>query len=138
MKLYAISDLHLGFARNREAFAALSDHPDDWLILGGDVGETREHLEIALRIATPRFAKVLWVPGNHDLWTVPRSAGAARGETKYRELVEVCRSFGVLTPEDAFVVWPGAPEPHTIALLFLLYDYSFRPDHVSAEGAVSW
>jgi len=138
MKLYAISDIHLGFALNRQAFAALSDHRDDWLILGGDIGETREHLELALRIATPRFAKVLWVPGNHDLWTVPRGTDAARGEAKYRELVHLCRSYDVLTPEDPFAIWPGAPGPHTIALLFLLYDYSFRPAHVTADGAVRW
>src|SRR4051794_9399885 len=118
MKLYAISDIHLGFARNRDAFAALSDHREDWLILAGDVGETREHLELALAIATARFARVLWVPGNHELWTVPRAAGAARGEAKYRELVDLCRAYGTLTPEDPFAVWPGAPGPHTIALLF--------------------
>ncbi len=138
MKLYAISDIHLGFARNRQAFAALSDHPEDWLILAGDVGETRDHLEFALRIATERFAQVLWVPGNHDLWTVPAAADSARGEAKYRELVELCRRYAVLTPEDPFATWPGAPGPHTIALLFLLYDYSFRPVDVSVEQAVNW
>jgi 3',5'-cyclic AMP phosphodiesterase CpdA len=138
MKLYAISDIHLGFALNRQAFAALSDHRDDWLILGGDIGETRDHMELALRIATARFAKVMWVPGNHELWTAPRTADAARGEAKYRELVDLCRGYDVVTPEDPFLVWPGPPGPHTIALLFLLYDYSFRPDHVRADDAVTW
>jgi 3',5'-cyclic AMP phosphodiesterase CpdA len=138
MKLYAISDIHLGFALNRRAFAALSGHPDDWLILAGDIGETIEHLEFALRIATQRFAKVLWVPGNHDLWTTSPAPDSARGEGKYRQLVHLCRSYDVLTPEDPFAVWPGSPGPHTIALLFLLYDYSFRPAHVTAAQAVSW
>jgi predicted phosphodiesterase len=138
MKLYAISDIHLGFARNRQAFAALSHHPDDWLILAGDIGETSEDLEYALRIATQRFAKVLWVPGNHDLWTTSPPPDSARGEEKYRQLVDLCRSYAVLTPQDPFAIWPGAPGPHTIALLFLLYDYSFRPAHVTADRAVSW
>jgi 3',5'-cyclic AMP phosphodiesterase CpdA len=138
MKLYAISDIHLGFARNRQAFAALSPHPDDWLILGGDIGETGEHLEFALRIATQRFAKVFWVPGNHDLWTASPAHDSARGEAKYRELVQLCRRYHVLTPEDPFAIWPGAPGPHTIALLFLLYDYSFRPAYVTADRAVRW
>jgi 3',5'-cyclic AMP phosphodiesterase CpdA len=138
MKLYAISDIHLGFALNREAFGALSRHPDDWLILGGDIGETREHLELALRVATQRFAKVFWVPGNHDLWSAERGPDSARGEDKYRQLVHVCRSYGVLTPEDPFAIWPGAPGPHAIALLFLLYDYSFRPAHIAEDGAVRW
>ena len=138
MKLYAISDIHLGFALNRQAFATLSRHSDDWLILGGDVGETTAHLELALRIATERFAKVLWVPGNHDLWSTGVGADAARGEQKYRTLVGLCREYGVLTPEDPFAIWPGAAGPHIIALLFLLYDYSFRPADVTEEGAVRW
>jgi len=138
MKLYAISDIHLGFEVNRQAFAALSYHPHDWLILAGDIGETSAHLEFALRIATQRFAKVLWVPGNHDLWTTSTLADSARGEEKYQQLVRLCRSYNVLTPEDPFAVWPGSPGPHTIALLFLLYDYSFRPTHVTAGAAVRW
>jgi 3',5'-cyclic AMP phosphodiesterase CpdA len=138
MKLYAISDIHLGFALNRHAFAALSHHPDDWLILAGDIGETSEHLEFALRIASQRFAKVLWVPGNHDLWTTPSDPESTRGEEKYRRLVRLCRHYDVLTPEDPFAIWPGLPGPHGIALLFLLYDYSFRPAHVTADRAVSW
>ncbi|MFN8641211.1 MAG: metallophosphoesterase [Candidatus Binatia bacterium] len=138
MKLYAISDLHLGSAVNRQAFASLTDHRDDWLILAGDVGETLEHLELAVRLAVRRFAKVLWVPGNHELWTLSAARDAARGHEKYLQLVHLCRSYGVLTPEDPFATWPGAPEPHAIALLFLLYDYSFRPADVTADGAVRW
>ncbi len=40
MKLYAISDLHLANAPNREALQELPAHPEDGLILAGDVGET--------------------------------------------------------------------------------------------------
>jgi 3',5'-cyclic AMP phosphodiesterase CpdA len=69
VRLYAISDLHLGFRENREAIQRLEPHPDDWLILGGDVGESFQHLEMALRIATERYARVIWVPGNHELWS---------------------------------------------------------------------
>jgi hypothetical protein len=31
MKLYAISDLHVGFEPNRDLWSALGDHRDDWL-----------------------------------------------------------------------------------------------------------
>ena len=34
----------------------------------------------------------------------------------------------MLTPEDPFRVWDGPGGPAVIAPLFLLYDYSFRPD----------
>ena len=36
MKLYALSDLHVGFEPNRAALESLAAHPEDWLILGGD------------------------------------------------------------------------------------------------------
>ncbi|MCB0190009.1 MAG: hypothetical protein KDE31_37315, partial [Caldilineaceae bacterium] len=61
-----------------------------------------------------------------------------RGEAKYRRLVEICRDFGVLTPEDPYVLWPGSTTPYLLAPLFLLYDYSFRPEHIAAEDALAW
>lgn len=136
MKLYAISDLHVGAPENREALEELSPHPEDWLIIAGDVGETREDLEFTLRTLTPRFRKLIWVPGNHELWTLPRSP--LRGEAKYRQLVSVCESYGALTPEHPYPHWPGEGPPRVIAPLFLLYDYSFRPDDVREEDAVQW
>ena len=136
MKLYALSDLHVGYKENREALETLEHHPDDWLILGGDLGETLEHLDLVLNYTTQRFDRVLWVPGNHELWTHP--PGSAGGEEKYRLLVARCREFGVLTPEDAYPRWEGEGGPCRIAPLFLLYDYTFRPDHVAAEDALEW
>ena len=136
MRLLALSDLHLRYAETRQALAALGDHEDDWLIVAGDVGETEEHLRFAWETLGPRFARLLWVPGNHDLWTVPE--GGPRGEARYRRFVDVCRDHGVLTPEDPWMRWPGPGPAATIALLFTLYDYSFRPDDVPAERAVEW
>ena len=72
MKLYAISDLHLAHETNRKALETLAFYPNDWLILAGDIGETDEHLRFALNITTQRFKQVVWVPGNHDLWTIPK------------------------------------------------------------------
>ena len=40
MKLWAISDLHVGYEENRRAVQALPAYPDDWLIVAGDTGET--------------------------------------------------------------------------------------------------
>jgi hypothetical protein len=138
VKLYAISDLHVGAPANRQLWAALPAHPDDWLILAGDLGETEAHLRLALEIATERFARVLWVPGNHELWTMPRDDGGLRGEVRYLRCVEVCRELGVLTPEDPYAVWPGDGAPCVLAPLFLLYDYSFRPDDIAEERALDW
>jgi 3',5'-cyclic AMP phosphodiesterase CpdA len=137
MRLYALADLHLRYEVTRRALQDLRPYPYDWLILAGDVGESEEHLRFALALLSRRFARLLWVPGNHDLWTLPQQA-SLRGEAKYQRLVALCRSHGVLTPEDPFAVWPGPGPRCVLALLFVLYDYSFRPDHVAVEDAVAW
>ena len=140
MKLYAISDLHIGSPVNCRAIERLGTFRDDWLILAGDIGETEDHLRFALETLVPKFARIIWVPGNHDLWTIDPDPWPLKGEYKYRRLVEVCRSYGVLTPEDPYAVWPGTDGgcEVVIAPLFLLYDHSFRPAHVAPEDAVSW
>jgi hypothetical protein len=137
VKLLAISDLHLGHALNRAALEALPAHPDDWLVVAGDVGERPAHLEHALRILTDRFAHVIWTPGNHDLWCPADATDRTRGQARYEELVRICRGFGVTTPEDPYPVWPA--EPDTVLVpMFLLFDYSFRPPDVPASMALDW
>jgi 3',5'-cyclic AMP phosphodiesterase CpdA len=138
VNLWAISDLHVGFEENRRAVEAMSARPDDWLILAGDTGETPAHLDFVLRTLVPKFAQVIWTPGNHDLWTPASLPRERRGVAHYERLVKLCRSYGVLTPEDAYAVWPGDGPRTAIVPTFLLYDYSFRPDDVRAEDAVAW
>ena len=138
MTLWAISDLHLGHRLNREALDALPPYPEDWLIVAGDVGERPEQLEFALARLTERFARVIWTPGNHDLWTVaPGDEPQTRGQARYAELVDLCRRFGVATPEDEYLRWPGAPDT-AIVPMFLLFDYSFRPAAIAREHAIDW
>ena len=137
LKLHAISDLHVGFKDNLIALTELPAHPNDWLILCGDIADTPEQLEIALQVLQKKFAQLIWVPGNHELWTVPRSS-LLRGVARYESLVELCRRYGVLTPEDPYPIWQGEGGPHLLAPLFLLYDYSFRPDHIPVEKSVAW
>ena len=137
MKLWAISDLHVGDRRNLLALGELPDYPNDWLILCGDIGDSLPQLELALRLLATKFARLIWVPGNHELWTVPRKEGLG-GLARYEALVELCRRHDVLTPEDPYPVWPGEGGPHLLAPLFVLYDYSFRPDAIPLNGAVAW
>ena len=138
MKLYAISDLHLDYAVNRKALLELPAHPQDWLIVAGDVGESIELLQLALSELTARFARVIWAPGNHDLWTASKELGAPRGRAKYELMVALCRSFGVSTPEDPYLEWPAPGPKFLLAPIFTLYDYSFRPDGVSLAEALPW
>ena len=62
MKLHAISDLHVAFKENFLALGELPDHPDDWLVLCGDIADTPKQLEIAFQILQRKFAKLIWVP----------------------------------------------------------------------------
>ena len=107
MKLLAIADLHLGHRANREALPTIPPHKEDWLIVAGDVGEQPAHLEMALTVLTARFARVIWTPGNHDLWCPPHISDRTRGQARYDELLAICRDRGVLTPEDPYVTWTG-------------------------------
>jgi 3',5'-cyclic AMP phosphodiesterase CpdA len=137
--LLAISDLHVAYPENRDILDSLRPRTDrDWLLLAGDVGELAEDIHWALRLLAGRFARVLWVPGNHDLWTPQHDPVQLRGEARYQHLVSLCRQLGVLTPEDAYPVWEGPQGPVLIAPLFLLYDYTFRtPDARSKEEALA-
>lgn len=124
--LLAISDLHVTHPENRRIVEGLRGRsPEDWLILCGDISEMSADIEWALRVLRERFAKLVWVPGNHDLWSVPADPLKVRGEARYRHLVALCRSLGVLTPEDPYAVWEGPGGPVTVAPLFVLYDYTF-------------
>jgi 3',5'-cyclic AMP phosphodiesterase CpdA len=136
MKLLAISDLHLGHGPNRRALHQLAPHTADWIIVAGDVGEKPAHLELALQILTARFARVFWVPGNHDLWC-PADADRTRGQARYDELVALCRAFGAVTPEDPYEGWPDEPGTFIVPM-FLLYDYSFRPPEIPLDDVVAW
>ena len=138
MQLVAISDLHIGYPANRRALEALPAFTDDWLIVAGDVGDSVRQIEFVWRLLVERFARVIWTPGNHDLWTLPIDPRALRGVAHYEQLVEISRRHGVVTPEDPYLVWPGEGPPTVIAPVFLLYDYSFRPDHVPEDQALAW
>ena len=125
--LLAISDLHVGFPANRAIAERIQPvSASDWLIVAGDVGERAADVEWVLGLLSERFARVVWVPGNHELWTHSRDPVRLRGEERYLHLVDVCRRLGVVTPEDPYPIWTGADGPVVVAPLFVLYDYSFR------------
>jgi 3',5'-cyclic AMP phosphodiesterase CpdA len=134
-RLLAVSDLHVGYPENR----AIADRlqpvtASDWLIVAGDVGEQAADIERVLAALRERFAVVIWVPGNHELWTHRRDPVRLRGEERYLHLVEVCRRLDVLTPEDPYPVWAGDGGPAVVVPLFVLYDYSFRPEGASSAA----
>jgi 3',5'-cyclic AMP phosphodiesterase CpdA len=129
-RLWAISDLHVAMAENQRFAEQLRPTSEsDWLLVAGDVAESVGNVGRTLALLADRFAQVVWVPGNHELWTHPSDPVTLRGDERYRYLVTTCRRLGVLTPEDPYPVWQDPDTgPVVIAPLFLLYDYSFMPD----------
>jgi 3',5'-cyclic AMP phosphodiesterase CpdA len=124
----------MGYSDNRDVVEGLRPTAEgDWLIVAGDVGEKASDVERTLARLRQLFDAVLWVPGNHELWSHPSDPLTLRGEPRYRHLVELCRGIGVSTPEDPFPVWRGPGGPVTLAPLFLLYDYSFLPPGVHTQ-----
>ena len=138
VRLWALSDLHLSYRENREALDGLPAFPDDWLILAGDVTHGADGLDWCFRRLTAKFRQLVWVPGNHELWTVPRATPRLGGVALYERLVEIARRHGVLTPEDPYQVVEHRDGPVLVVPLFLLYDYSFRPAHVRRDAVVPW
>ena len=133
--LYAVSDLHASIPANRDLVEGIRPGTDDdWLVVAGDVAEHADEIAETLGLLARRFAKVVWVPGNHELWTSPGDNVPLRGVARYRHLVGLCRELGVLTPEDPYPVWDGPGGPVTVAPLFVLYDYTFRPPGATSEA----
>ncbi|NUS45908.1 MAG: metallophosphoesterase [Mycobacteriaceae bacterium] len=133
----AISDIHVGHKGNKPVVERLEPgSPEDWLIVAGDVAERSDDIRWSLELLRSKFAKVIWVPGNHELWTTVKDPVQMHGVPRYEYLVSLCRELDVVTPEDPFPVWQGEGGPVTLAPLFVLYDYSWLPDGASttAEG----
>lgn len=131
--LWAVSDLHVGHSDNRPFVDDIRpENPGDWLIVAGDVADRFDQIVDTLRALRNRFETVVWVPGNHELWTLPGDPVSARGVARYLKLVDALRGIGVVTPEDSYPVWPGPRGPVIVAPLFLLYDYTFRPPGTSS------
>ena len=138
MRLWALSDLHLSHSPNREALGALPAYPDDWLLLAGDIADGFRHLDRCFETLNGKFRQLVWVPGNHELWTRPGCAGGLRGAALYDRLVAIARDHGVVTPEDPYPIVPHPTGDVLIAPLFLLYDYSFRPADVRRDEVLDW
>jgi 3',5'-cyclic AMP phosphodiesterase CpdA len=133
--LLATSDLHVSYPENRALVEGMRPYSDaDWLLVAGDVSERIDDIAAVLQLLADRFAQVVWVPGNHELWTTSATVeDQLRGVQRYERLVEICREIGVLTPEDPYPLWHGQGGPVRIAPLFLLYDYTFYPPGTASK-----
>lgn len=119
MRIFAISDLHLEYPENQEWLNHLSmvDYQKDTLILAGNISDSLELIQIGFDKLTCRFANVVFVPGNHDLWI--RNNTFRDSFDKLRIIREMAKQFGIhMVPLHLHGI--------TIYPLFSWYDYSFE------------
>jgi predicted phosphodiesterase len=118
-RFFALSDVHLEYEVNARWIANISaaDYRDDVLILAGDIAQTLLLLDWCLSTLARRFRKLLFVPGNHDLWVLRESPE----KNSLQKLEEIC----------AIVESSGASmqsfHERSVSIIPLLawYDYSF-------------
>jgi predicted phosphodiesterase len=119
MRVFALSDIHIDYSANAKWIENLSvaEYQDDVLILAGDVSDIQKLLDWGLSILTKRFKKVLFVPGNHELW-VRREDPKKNSLQKFDDVCAVVESTGASM--QAF-------HERGISIIPLLgwYDYSF-------------
>jgi predicted phosphodiesterase len=123
MRVFAISDIHVDYDVNMRWVHGLSDadYRDDLLILAGDVTHRPRLLAECLGAFRQRFAQVLFVPGNHDLWVVGEAPGK-HSLHKFQEVAGIVRDCGASMA-------PYARDRTLILPLLGWYDYSFgEPD----------
>jgi predicted phosphodiesterase len=119
MRVFALSDIHVDYDQNAEWIAKLSlvEYQDDVLILAGDVSDVQRLLYWCLNTLSKRFKKVLFVPGNHDLW-VMRDAHDKNSLQKFDDVCALVQSSGASM--QAF-----RERGMSIIPLLAWYDYSF-------------
>src|SRR6186713_2723152 len=119
MRVFALSDVHVDFDENAQWILGISklDYQDDVLILAGDLTHKQPLLEWCLSTLAVRFKRVLFVPGNHDLWVL----GESQEKTSLQKFMEVAASVEA----SGASMQPFVRGAARIAPLFSWYDYSF-------------
>jgi predicted phosphodiesterase len=119
MRVFALSDIHVDYDANARWIGNLSteDYTEDWLILAGDVTDVLGSLAWCMGVLAERFHKVLFVPGNHELWVI-RDDAPGNSLEKLEKVAAVASAAGVsMRPAHG----PGI----SIYPLLGWYDYSF-------------
>ena len=130
MRLFALSDLHVDYDANSRWVEALSlvDYSDDILVLAGDISASIERFERCIAQLVRRFKKLMFVPGNHDMW-ITRTDQSTDSLAKFRKVCRIAEGNGALLN-------PYHLGQLSIVPLLSWYDFSFgAPD---ADLKSSW
>jgi len=94
-----ISDIHVDIEENRDWLAKLPAHPEDILLVAGDLSDNLARARDALRVLKGKYKEVLCVPGNHDLWLNKdwTENDIKDSMEKLKAFLSMCRDEGVRT-----------------------------------------
>lgn len=95
MRVFALSDLHIDYEVNAKWVGNVStdEYRHDVLILAGDITDRLDLLEWCISEFVRRFRKVLYVPGNHELWVI-RDDSHKHSLQKFEDVCKSIESSG--------------------------------------------
>lgn len=106
MRIFVVSDIHIDFQENQRWVNRISktEYKNDILLLAGDVCHNFDRLKAALMQIRPRFKRLFFVPGNHDLWI--RGEAFKNSLEKFDFIIQFCRDNDIsVYPEKADDKW---------------------------------
>ena len=100
-RVFCTSDVHVDQHGNIAWAQGISStaYQSDTLVVAGDMGDTLNALRLGLRAFKSKFRRVVFTPGNHDLWVRPELEGKQFPDavTKLFAVLALCDSLGVDT-----------------------------------------
>jgi len=129
LRLFACSDLHIDYPENFKWInnLSISEFQQDVIIIAGDVSNNIKIFKSAMELIAKRFKKVMFVPGNHELWV--KGTEYIDSLVKLHEIQRILYDLGCnmsLYHSTELIVCP----------IFGWYDYSFAT--VSEELREVW
>lgn len=118
MRVFGVSDVHVDYQANMAWVAELSrqNYQQDAVLVAGDLSHDLALTQRCLALFQERFADVLFVCGNHDLWV--KSKDPEDSIDKFHRLQTALRKQGV---EQQALYRPSV----SLVPLQSWYDYSF-------------
>src|SRR5215510_8875651 len=119
MRLFATSDLHTDYRENFRWLQEISssEYRHDALIVAGDISDRFEIIRDTLQLLRNKFRRLLFTPGNHELWVRGVDYNSIE---KLQRVLELCRKLDVSTSPVRF-------EEFWVVPLFSWYDGIFDP-----------
>jgi hypothetical protein len=135
-RVFAWSDLHADLPENMRRLRDLprGAYQDATLLLAGDVSDDLAVLRQVLGLLREKFARVFFVPGNHELWVRRREAPDSLA--KLRLVQALCAELGVETGPalvGARAGDPGDPGVWVVPLLAWYAQPEEGPDSLFLE-----